>query len=62
MLAIAPYKEKTGITEDAIQTVILPVVRSAREGVKILGKIIEQKGAGEGFGVAFVDQKEGSIC
>ncbi|EAA5550597.1 C69 family dipeptidase [Salmonella enterica subsp. enterica] len=58
VLAIDPYKEKTGITEDAIQTVILPVVRSAREGVKMLGKIIEQKGAGEGFGVAFVDQKE----
>lgn len=57
-LAADPYLEKTGITEDAIETVILPVATSAREGAALLGKIIEQKGAGEGFGVAFVDQKE----
>ncbi|EJC7272790.1 C69 family dipeptidase, partial [Salmonella enterica] len=43
---------------DSIQTVILPVVKTAREGAEMLGKIIEQKGAGEGFGVAFVDSKE----
>ena len=53
-----PYVEKTGITEDAIQTVVLPYIHSAREGVELLGKIIEQKGAGEGFGVAFVDAKD----
>ncbi|HFZ8992974.1 TPA: C69 family dipeptidase [Citrobacter freundii] len=53
-----PYVEKTGITEDAIPSVILPQVHSAREGAELLGKIIEQKGAGEGFGVAFVDAKE----
>ncbi len=57
-LSADPYVEKTGITEDAIQTVILPAVKSAREGVALLGKIIEQKGAGEGFGVAFIDKKE----
>ncbi|BDH47290.1 peptidase [Salmonella enterica subsp. enterica serovar Choleraesuis] len=56
-LKVDPYV-KDGITEDAIQTVILPYIHSAREGVELLGKIIEQKGAGEGFGVAFVDQKE----
>lgn len=53
-----PYVEKTGITEDAIQTVLLPQIHSARQGVELLGKIIEQKGAGEGFGVAFIDQHE----
>ncbi|SPW33030.1 Dipeptidase [Edwardsiella tarda] len=53
-----PYVEKTGITEDAIQTVVLPRIHSAREGVELLGKIIEQQGAGEGFGVAFVDQHD----
>lgn len=57
-LKVDPYVEKTGITEDAIPTVILPQVHSAREGVELLGRIIEQKGAGEGFGVAFVDAKE----
>lgn len=50
-----PYVVKTGITEDSIQTVVLPYIHSAREGVALLGHIIEQKGAGEGFGVAFID-------
>lgn len=57
-LAADPYVTKTGITEDAIQTVILPVAQSARQGARLLGNIIEQKGAGEGFGVAFIDTKE----
>ena len=38
--------------------VILPRARSAREGAQILGHVVETKGAGEGFGVAFVDAKE----
>ncbi|KAB7678234.1 C69 family dipeptidase [Plesiomonas shigelloides] len=58
VLKVDPYVEKTGITEDSIQTVILPRIHSAREGVELLGKIIEQQGAGEGFGVAFVDQHD----
>lgn len=37
---------------------ILPRIHSAREGAELLGKIIEEKGAGEGFGVAFVDEHE----
>lgn len=45
-------------SKHSIQTVILPVVQTAREGAEMLGKIIEQKGASEGFGVAFVDSKE----
>ncbi|HCT3747790.1 TPA: C69 family dipeptidase [Klebsiella aerogenes] len=57
-LKVDPYLEKTGITEDAIQTVLLPRIHSAREGAELLGKIIEEKGAGEGFGVAFVDQHD----
>lgn len=57
-LAADPYVTKTGITEDAIESVILPVAQSARQGAKLLGDIIEQKGAGEGFGVAFIDSKE----
>ncbi|MCK2179591.1 C69 family dipeptidase [Hafnia paralvei] len=58
VLKFDPYVEKTGITEDAIENVILPRIHSAREGVELLGKIIEEIGAGEGFGVAFVDQHE----
>lgn len=58
LLKIDPYDEKYGITEDDIPDVILPRMHSAKEGAQILGKIIEEKGAGEGFGVAFVDKNE----
>lgn len=55
-LKIDPYVEDTGIIEDAIPDVVLPYVSSAKEGVMRLGKIIEEKGAGEGFGAAFIDK------
>ena len=57
-LKIEPYNEATGITEDDIHDVILPRAKTAREGIKILGEIVETIGAGEGFGVVFVDPKE----
>ena len=40
------------------ELLILPRAKTAREGVQILGSIVEKIGAGEGFGVAFVDEKE----
>lgn len=55
-LAIDPYVEDTGITEDDIPDVILPRAKSAKEAAALLGEIVETKGAGEGFGVAFVDK------
>lgn len=58
VLAVDPYNKATGITEDDIPEVILPRCRTAREGAKLLGEIIETIGAGEGFGVAFVDLSE----
>jgi dipeptidase len=58
VLKIDPYNVQTGITEDAITSVILPYAASAREGVRLLGAIIEKNGAGEGFGVAFSDRNE----
>ena len=57
-LAVDPYNKASGITEDDIPDVILPRCRTAREGVELLGKIIETQGAGEGFGVAFVDMND----
>ena len=57
-LVYDPYVEDKGITEDDIPDVILPRMHSAREGVEILGKIVEKIGAGEGFGVGFMDEKE----
>ena len=56
ILAVDPYNEQTGINEDSIVNVILPRVHSAKEGVQLLGNIIEKKGAAEGFRVAFVDK------
>lgn len=56
VLTIDPYNEKSGINEDSIINVILPRAKTAKEGVEILGNIIEEKGTAEGFGVAFVDK------
>lgn len=53
-----PYLEATGVTEDAITSIILPYATSAKDGVRLLGNVIEQSGAGEGFGVAFSDRNE----
>jgi len=53
-----PYLVKTGLTEDSITSVILPYAVSAKDGVQLLGRMIEQTGAGEGFGVAFSDRNE----
>ncbi len=59
VLAIDPYVTESGINEDSIPSVILPSVTSAREGIMLLGSIIEKQGAAEGFGVAISD-KEGT--
>lgn len=57
-LKLDPYNTKEGITEDDILDVVLPRARSAKEGAEILGSIVDKIGAGEGFGVAFIDPKE----
>ncbi|SMY15666.1 Dipeptidase [Photobacterium aquimaris] len=56
VLAVDPYNDETGINEDSIINVILPRAKTAKDGVQLLGSIIEKKGAAEGFGVAFVDK------
>lgn len=56
VLAVDPYNDETGINEDSIVNVILPRAKTAKDGVQLLGSIIEKKGAAEGFGVAFVDK------
>ncbi|MDC0535807.1 C69 family dipeptidase [Francisellaceae bacterium] len=57
-LEIDPYNKKTGISEDAITTIILQSVTTAREGIELLGSIITTKGTAEGFGVAIGDKDE----
>lgn len=57
-LKVDPYLDDTGIVEEAIPSILLPQIKSARQGVEMLGKIIETTGAGEGFGVVFADKHE----
>ena len=49
---------ETGVAENAVFNVVLPYVRTAREGVERLGMLIEKHGIAEGFGIGFVDNKE----
>lgn len=49
---------KAGIGEEAMLTVVLPYIKTAREGVERLGKIIEKYGTSETNGVLFSDQEE----
>ena len=57
VLKTDPLTEK-GIPEAAMLDVVLPRVKSAREGVEFLAKVIEEKGSAEGNVVVFADQKE----
>ena len=49
---------KNGINEDSMPYIVLPFVKSAREGVARLGHLIERYGTGETNGIAFSDKDE----
>ncbi|WFC01787.1 C69 family dipeptidase [Pediococcus pentosaceus] len=49
---------ENGIGEEAMVTVTLPYIKSAREGVKYLGAIIEKYGTNETNGILFSDANE----
>ncbi|RYL86845.1 C69 family dipeptidase [Sporolactobacillus sp. THM19-2] len=49
---------KEGIGEEAMESVVLPYIHSAREGVQRLGRIIEEYGTYESNGIAFSDADE----
>lgn len=49
---------KDGVAEDSIVTVVLPYISTAKEGVEMLGEIVEKYGSAECNGVAFSDQDE----
>ncbi|WP_288594443.1 C69 family dipeptidase [uncultured Sutterella sp.] len=57
VLKLDPY-EKLGIKERDIADVILAQAKTAKEGAALLGRIVETQGAGESFGVGFVDKDE----
>lgn len=56
-LAFDPQVEK-GIAEDAIPDLVLPYIRTAREGVERLGHLIAEYGSEEGNGILFADREE----
>lgn len=58
VLAYDPLNTTTGIGEEAMVTVVLPYIHSAREGVTRLGKIVTEHGAAETNGVLFADENE----
>ena len=47
-----------GLPEAAMLDVILPRIKTAREGVELLAKVIEEKGSAEGNVVVIADQNE----
>ncbi|KRN90357.1 C69 family dipeptidase [Ligilactobacillus ceti] len=57
VLALDPLVDK-GIGEDALLSIVLPFIHSAREGVEYLGKLIAKYGSHEGNGIIFSDQSE----
>ncbi|AQW22079.1 dipeptidase [Lentilactobacillus curieae] len=57
VLAVDPLV-KDGIGEEAMITVVLPYVKTAREGVARLGQIIEHYGTDESNGILFADSND----
>ncbi|MHC3377032.1 C69 family dipeptidase [Ligilactobacillus equi] len=47
-----------GISEEAMVTVVLPYVKTARQGILRLGQIIQEHGTSEANGILFADQDE----
>ncbi|GAA3626152.1 C69 family dipeptidase [Lactobacillus hamsteri] len=58
VLAVDPFETEKGILEEAMITVVLPYIKTAREGVKRLGEIVEKYGAAEADGILFGDRDE----
>ena len=52
-----PYV-KDGLAENCTYNIVLPYIHTAREGVERLGKLIEEYGSAEGFGIGFIDDNE----
>ncbi len=58
VLAYDPFVTKTGLLEEAMISVVLPYVKTAREGVARLGELVVQHGAAEADGILFADPEE----
>lgn len=49
---------KNGVSESALLDVVLPFIKTAREGVLRVGDLIARYGSAEGNGIAFADENE----
>lgn len=58
VMAVDPFDTEKGILEEAMVTVVLPYVKTAREGVQHLGDIVAKHGAAEADGILFSDPDE----
>lgn len=56
--AIDPFNTDSGILEEAMVTVVLPYIKTAKEGVERLGAIVAETGAAEADGILFADPDE----
>ena len=57
LLKLDPYVAN-GISEESIPTVVIPYVKTAREGIDRLGRIVSIYGSYEGNGVVIADETE----
>lgn len=49
---------ENGVAENAVFNIVIPYIKTAKEGALRLGSLIEKYGIAEGFGIGFVDQNE----
>ena len=57
ILGLDPYVEN-GMGEEDLVTLVLPYIKSAREGVERLGQLLKTYGTYEPNGIAFADKEE----
>ncbi|MGT2753475.1 C69 family dipeptidase [Streptococcus ovis] len=57
VLAVDPLV-KDGLAEAILTSLVLPRVKSAREGIEYVAKVIDEKGSAEGNIIVIADQKE----
>lgn len=58
VLGADPLLKKGGIGEEDLNVIVLPYVKTAREGAKRLGSLLEKYGTYEMNGIAFSDENE----
>lgn len=58
ILGIDPFNTTDGIGEEDLVTLVLPYIKTAREGVKRLGHLLEKYGTYESNALAFGDHEE----